>query len=107
MSLQYAELKPVPLISYADAYALRATKATPILEQVSAMGNTLQESADKEAWRFVQERESRGSERRCWISRNSGAHVVIILHSMLRLLESPSGQPFQMMHHLVTWEHLK
>jgi hypothetical protein len=33
-ALKYAELKPVPLISYADAYALRATKATPILEQV-------------------------------------------------------------------------
>jgi hypothetical protein len=58
MSLQYAELKPVPLISYADAYALRATKATPILEQVSAMGNILQESADKEAWLFVREREN-------------------------------------------------
>jgi len=33
-ALKYAELKPVPLISYADAYALRVTKATPILEQV-------------------------------------------------------------------------
>ncbi|GAQ84140.1 hypothetical protein KFL_001770260 [Klebsormidium nitens] len=33
-ALKYAELKPVPLISYADAYALRSSQATPILEQV-------------------------------------------------------------------------
>eukprot|EP00244_Chara_vulgaris_P000413 TRINITY_DN1071_c1_g1_i1.p1 TRINITY_DN1071_c1_g1~~TRINITY_DN1071_c1_g1_i1.p1 ORF type:complete len:356 (-),score=21.61 TRINITY_DN1071_c1_g1_i1:173-1219(-) len=33
-ALKYAELKPVPCISYADAYALRETQATPTLTQV-------------------------------------------------------------------------
>ncbi|GBG87201.1 hypothetical protein CBR_g44937 [Chara braunii] len=33
-ALKYAELKPVPCISYADAYALRQTQATPTLTQV-------------------------------------------------------------------------
>ncbi|KAK1298180.1 hypothetical protein QJS10_CPB14g00400 [Acorus calamus] len=34
MALKYAELKPVPCISYSDAQALRETCATPILKQV-------------------------------------------------------------------------
>ncbi|OAY78649.1 Thylakoid membrane protein [Ananas comosus] len=34
MALKYAELKPVPCITYADAQALRETCATPILKQV-------------------------------------------------------------------------
>ncbi|KAL3684903.1 hypothetical protein R1sor_002925 [Riccia sorocarpa] len=34
MALKYAELKPVPCITYADAYALRESQATPILQQV-------------------------------------------------------------------------
>ncbi|CAI5513977.1 unnamed protein product [Closterium sp. Naga37s-1] len=33
-ALKYAELKPVPCTSYADAVALRETQATPILQQV-------------------------------------------------------------------------
>jgi hypothetical protein len=33
--MQYAELKPVPCITYADAFALREQCATPILKQVS------------------------------------------------------------------------
>ena len=32
--MQYAELKPVPCITYADALALREKCATPILKQV-------------------------------------------------------------------------
>lgn len=32
--MQYAELKPVPCITYADAFALREKCATPILKQV-------------------------------------------------------------------------
>ena len=32
--LQYAELKPVPCLSYADAVKLRESSATPILTQV-------------------------------------------------------------------------
>ena len=32
--VQYAELKPVPCITYADAFALREQCATPILKQV-------------------------------------------------------------------------
>ncbi|KAJ4885414.1 acclimation of photosynthesis to environment [Raphanus sativus] len=34
MALKYAELKPVPCLSYADAVKLRETSATPILTQV-------------------------------------------------------------------------
>ncbi|CAM0956115.1 unnamed protein product [Alopecurus aequalis] len=34
MALKYAELKPVPCITYADAFALREKCATPILKQV-------------------------------------------------------------------------
>ncbi|CAL1405414.1 unnamed protein product [Linum trigynum] len=34
MALKYAELKPVPCLSYSDAVALRETCATPILKQV-------------------------------------------------------------------------
>ncbi|XP_020268580.1 uncharacterized protein LOC109843985 isoform X2 [Asparagus officinalis] len=34
MALQYAELKPVPCITYSDAETLRETCATPILKQV-------------------------------------------------------------------------
>lgn len=34
MALKYAELKPVPCITYSDAQLLRETCATPILEQV-------------------------------------------------------------------------
>ncbi|XP_051197360.1 uncharacterized protein [Lolium perenne] len=34
MALKYAELKPVPCITYADAFALREQCATPILKQV-------------------------------------------------------------------------
>ncbi|CAO2175667.1 unnamed protein product [Urochloa humidicola] len=34
MALKYAELKPVPYITYADAFALREKCATPILKQV-------------------------------------------------------------------------
>uniref|UniRef100_A0A0D6R1F0 Thylakoid membrane protein slr0575 n=1 Tax=Araucaria cunninghamii TaxID=56994 RepID=A0A0D6R1F0_ARACU len=34
MALKYAELKPVPCITYSDALALRETQATPILNQV-------------------------------------------------------------------------
>ncbi|XP_072968989.1 uncharacterized protein [Typha angustifolia] len=34
MALKYAELKPVPCITYSDAQALRETCATPILKQV-------------------------------------------------------------------------
>lgn len=34
MALKYAELKPVPCITYSDALALRETKATPVLNQV-------------------------------------------------------------------------
>ncbi|XP_062191727.1 uncharacterized protein LOC133895435 isoform X2 [Phragmites australis] len=34
MALKYAELKPVPCITYADALALREKCATPILQQV-------------------------------------------------------------------------
>lgn len=34
--VQYAELKPVPCTSYADAVALREKEATPILVQVSS-----------------------------------------------------------------------
>lgn len=34
MALKYAELKPVPCITYADALALREKCATPILKQV-------------------------------------------------------------------------
>ncbi|XP_026659560.2 uncharacterized protein LOC103704861 isoform X2 [Phoenix dactylifera] len=34
MALKYAELKPVPCITYSDAEALRETCATPILKQV-------------------------------------------------------------------------
>ncbi|XP_062195817.1 uncharacterized protein LOC133898984 isoform X2 [Phragmites australis] len=33
MALKYAELKPVPCITYADAFALREKCATPILKQ--------------------------------------------------------------------------
>lgn len=33
--LQYAELKPVPCLSYADAVKLRESSATPILTQVT------------------------------------------------------------------------
>lgn len=33
--LQYAELKPVPCITYSDAESLRETCATPILKQVN------------------------------------------------------------------------
>ncbi|CAI5956802.1 unnamed protein product [Closterium sp. NIES-64] len=33
-ALKYAELKPVPCTSYADAVALREAQATPILQQV-------------------------------------------------------------------------
>lgn len=32
--LQYAELKPVPCLTYSDAEQLRETCATPILKQV-------------------------------------------------------------------------
>jgi hypothetical protein len=32
--MQYAELKPVPCITYSDAFALREKCATPILKQV-------------------------------------------------------------------------
>lgn len=32
--LQYAELKPVPCLTYAEAQALREKCATPILKQV-------------------------------------------------------------------------
>lgn len=32
--LQYAELKPVPCLTYSDAQSLRETCATPILKQV-------------------------------------------------------------------------
>ncbi|CAN1126121.1 Thylakoid membrane protein slr0575 [Linum perenne] len=34
MALKYAELKPVPCLTYSDAEALRETYATPILKQV-------------------------------------------------------------------------
>ncbi|BBM98349.1 hypothetical protein MPTK1_1g12820 [Marchantia polymorpha subsp. ruderalis] len=34
MALKYAELKPVPCITYADAFALRESQTTPILTQV-------------------------------------------------------------------------
>ncbi|KAH9312288.1 hypothetical protein KI387_027323, partial [Taxus chinensis] len=34
MALKYAELKPVPCITYSDALVLRETKATPVLNQV-------------------------------------------------------------------------
>ncbi|KAK8929056.1 hypothetical protein KSP39_PZI017213 [Platanthera zijinensis] len=34
MALKYAELKPVPCITYSDAQSLRETYATPILKQV-------------------------------------------------------------------------
>ncbi|EFJ07956.1 hypothetical protein SELMODRAFT_132544 [Selaginella moellendorffii] len=34
MALKYAELKPVPCTTYADALALRESQATPILKQV-------------------------------------------------------------------------
>lgn len=34
MALKYAELKPVPCITYSDAESLRETYATPILKQV-------------------------------------------------------------------------
>ncbi|KQJ96260.1 uncharacterized protein LOC100830341 isoform X1 [Brachypodium distachyon] len=34
MALKYAELKPVPCITYSDAFALRDKCATPILKQV-------------------------------------------------------------------------
>lgn len=34
MALKYAELKPVPCITYSDAKNLRETQATPILKQV-------------------------------------------------------------------------
>ncbi|KAM3190345.1 hypothetical protein ACQJBY_068487 [Aegilops geniculata] len=34
MALKYAELKPVPCITYSDAFALREKCATPILKQV-------------------------------------------------------------------------
>lgn len=34
MWLQYAELKPVPNTTYADAFALRESQATDILTQV-------------------------------------------------------------------------
>ncbi|CAN6857770.1 unnamed protein product [Brassica oleracea] len=34
MALKYAELKPVPCLSYADAVKLRESSATPILTQV-------------------------------------------------------------------------
>nr|ABK22874.1 unknown [Picea sitchensis] len=34
MALKYAELKPIPCITYSDALALRETKATPVLNQV-------------------------------------------------------------------------
>ncbi|GAV75643.1 DUF2854 domain-containing protein [Cephalotus follicularis] len=34
MALKYAELKPVPCLTYSDAQALRETCATPILKQV-------------------------------------------------------------------------
>eukprot|EP00250_Pteridium_aquilinum_P024587 c29298_g1_i1 orf=332-1186(-) len=34
MALKYAELKPVPCTTYADALALRETEATPTLQQV-------------------------------------------------------------------------
>jgi hypothetical protein len=33
--MQYAELKPVPCITYADAFALKEQCATPILNQAS------------------------------------------------------------------------
>nr|GEY85241.1 thylakoid membrane protein slr0575-like [Tanacetum cinerariifolium] len=35
MALKYAELKPVPCLTYSDAQALREKCATPILKQVS------------------------------------------------------------------------
>lgn len=38
--VQYAELKPVPCTSYADAVALRDKEATPILLQVRVRGIT-------------------------------------------------------------------
>ncbi|PKI75611.1 hypothetical protein CRG98_004012 [Punica granatum] len=34
MALKYAELKPVPCLTYSDAQALKETCATPILKQV-------------------------------------------------------------------------
>eukprot|EP01018_Ginkgo_biloba_P025960 Gb_11215 [translate_table: standard] len=34
MALKYAELKPVPCITYSDALAARETQATPVLNQV-------------------------------------------------------------------------
>ncbi|KAJ7533063.1 hypothetical protein O6H91_13G031300 [Diphasiastrum complanatum] len=34
MALKYAELKPVPCITYADAFSLRKSQATAILDQV-------------------------------------------------------------------------
>lgn len=34
MALKYAELKPVPCLTYSDAQKLRETSATPILKQV-------------------------------------------------------------------------
>ncbi|XP_044437187.1 uncharacterized protein [Triticum aestivum] len=38
MALKYAELKPVPCITYSDAFALREKCATPILKQVTDDG---------------------------------------------------------------------
>ncbi|ESR44046.1 hypothetical protein CICLE_v10012434mg [Citrus x clementina] len=38
MALKYAELKPVPCLTYSDAQSLRETCATPILKQVTEDG---------------------------------------------------------------------
>ena len=39
-ALKYAELQPLTCVSFADAVALRATEATPILLQVLCFATT-------------------------------------------------------------------
>ncbi|XP_020105561.1 uncharacterized protein LOC109722083 isoform X1 [Ananas comosus] len=57
MALKYAELKPVPCITYADAQALRETCATPILKQTEVFAlwarSSFQPSLIAEAAKFL------------------------------------------------------